>query len=66
MKISDILKNNRVTVSFEVFPPKEWSRIENTRAVVAEMAKSDPAFIRVTYGAAGRRTGFTTNIAQAV
>ena len=66
MKISDILKNNRVTVSFEVFPPKEWSRIENTRAVVEEMAKSDPAFISVTYGAAGTRTGFTTEIAQAV
>ena len=66
MKISDILKNNRVTVSFEVFPPKEWSRIENTRAVVEEMAKSDPAFISVTYGAAGTRAGFMTEIAQAV
>lgn len=66
MKIADILKNNRVTVSFEVFPPKEWSKIENTKAVISEMAKSKPAFMSVTYGAAGTRTGFTTEIAQAI
>lgn len=66
MKIADILKNNRVTVSFEVFPPKEWSKIENTKVVIAEMAKSKPAFMSVTYGAAGTRTGFTTEIAQAI
>lgn len=66
MKIADILKNNRVTVSFEVFPPKEWSKIENTKAVIAEMAKSKPTFMSVTYGAAGTRTGFTTEIAQAI
>ena len=66
MKISEILKNRKVTVSFEVFPPKEWSKIENTKAVVEEMAKSDPAFMSVTYGAAGTRTGFTTEIARAI
>lgn len=66
MKISDILKNNRVTVSFEVFPPKEWVKIENTKAVVQKMAQSAPAFMSVTYGAAGTRTGFTTEIAQAI
>ena len=26
MKISEILKNNKVTVSFEVFPPKQWDK----------------------------------------
>lgn len=66
MKISDILKNNEITVSFEVFPPKEWSKIESTKAVVAEMAKNNPAFMSVTYGAAGTRTGFTTEIASAI
>lgn len=65
MKISDILKNNEVTVSFEVFPPKEWSKIEQTSAVVRQMAESRPAFMSVTYGAAGTRTGFTTEIARA-
>lgn len=66
MKISQILKENKVTVSFEVFPPKEWDKIESTKAVVAEMVKSRPAFMSVTYGAAGTRTGFTTEIAQAI
>lgn len=66
MKISQILKDNKVTVSFEVFPPKEWDKIENTKAVVSEMVKSRPAFMSVTYGAAGTRTGFTTEIAQAI
>lgn len=66
MKISEVLKNNKVTVSFEVFPPKEWDKIENTKAVVSQMVKSRPAFMSVTYGAAGTRTGFTTEIAQAI
>lgn len=66
MKISEILKNNKVTVSFEVFPPKQWDKIENTKAVVAEMAQSKPAFMSVTYGAAGTTSGYTTEIANAI
>ena len=66
MKISEILKNSRVTVSFEVFPPKEWVKIENTKAVVREMAKSAPSFMSVTYGAAGTTSGFTTEIANEI
>jgi len=66
MKISEILKNNKVTVSFEVFPPKQWNKIESTKAVVAEMAKSKPAFMSVTYCASGTTSGYTTEIANAI
>jgi len=66
MKISEILKNNKVTVSFEVFPPKQWDKIESTKTVVAEMAKSKPAFMSVTYGASGTTSGYTTEIANAI
>ncbi len=66
MKISDILKNNKITVSFEVFPPKAWDKIENTRAVVREMAKAKPSFMSVTYGAAGTGSGFAAEIADEV
>lgn len=66
MKISEILKNNKVTVSFEVFPPKQWDKIESTKAVVDEMAKSKPAFMSVTYGASGTTSGYTTEIANAI
>lgn len=66
MKISEILKKNKITVSFEVFPPKAWDKIENTRAVVREMAKSKPSFMSVTYGAAGTGSGFAADIAKEV
>ncbi len=66
MRISEILKNNKVTVSFEIFPPKEWGKLEHTKAVVAEMAQSSPAFMSVTYGAAGTTAGFTAEIASAI
>ena len=66
MKISDILKNNKVTVSFEVFPPKEWAKIEDTKKVIEELVKDKPAWMSVTYGAAGTTSGFTTEIANAI
>lgn len=66
MKISEILKNNKVTVSFEVFPPKEWAKIEDTKKVIDEMVKDKPSFISVTYGAAGTTSGYTCEIANAV
>ncbi len=48
----------------KAFPPKQWDKIEGTKAVVKEMVKSDPAFMSVTYGAAGTTSGFTTDIAS--
>lgn len=66
MKISDILNENRVTVSYEVFPPKQWDKIESTKAIVKEMCKSSPSFMSVTYGAAGTQSGFTQEIANEV
>lgn len=66
MKISEILKNNKVTVSFEVFPPKQWDKIENTKAIVGELVKDKPSFMSVTYGAAGTTSGFTTEIANEI
>ena len=66
MKIKDIIKNNKVTVSFEVFPPKEWDKVESTKTVINELAKLSPSFMSVTYGAAGTTSGFTTEIANSV
>ena len=66
MKISEILKENRVNVSFEVFPPKQWDKIETTKNVVREMSREKPAFMSVTYGAAGTTSGFTTEIATEI
>ncbi len=66
MKISEILKHNKVTVSFEVFPPKQWDKIESTKAIVGEMVKDKPSFMSVTYGAAGTTSGFTNEIANEI
>ena len=66
MKISKILSDNRVTVSFEVFPPKKWENLEHTKAVVREMAKARPSFMSVTYGASGTQAGFTQEIANEI
>ncbi len=66
MKISEILNNNKVTVSFEVFPPKEWAKLADTKKVISEMVKDKPAFMSVTYGASGTTSGYTTEIANAI
>lgn len=66
MKISAILKNKKVTVSFEVFPPKEWGKIADTKKVISEMVLDKPAFMSVTYGASGTTSGYTTEIANAI
>lgn len=55
MKIKDILTNGRVNVSCELSPPKELTSLENTAGIVAELAKLNPAYISVTYGAAGTK-----------
>lgn len=64
MRITDILNDGRVELSFEVFPPKKWENIEATEKAVSEMAKLSPSFISVTYGAGGTTSGFTTRIAD--
>lgn len=66
MKVRDIISNSKVTVSFEVFPPKEWDKIESTKSVIKELAELSPSFMSVTYGAAGTTSGFTTEIANSV
>lgn len=66
MKINEILNKNKVTVSFEVFPPKEWAKLADTKKVISEMVKDKPAFMSVTYGASGTTSGYTTEIANAI
>jgi len=65
MKIKAILEQ-KPTVSFEVFPPKQWDKIEGTKAVVKEMVKSHPAFMSVTYGAGGGTSKYTVAIASMI
>lgn len=53
MKISEIYKNNKRSLSFEIFPPKkdtELASIDETLKVLCEL---NPDFISVTFGAGG-------------
>ena len=71
MKIRDIIRSGRPSVSFEIFPPKRQdpslfgdaesaAAMERTKEVVRKIAAERPAFISVTYGAAGGTTGANT------
>ena len=63
MKIIDRLNEDRIHISFEVFPPKTDEGIEKVLATTDEIAKLDPAFISVTYGAGGGTSKNTARIA---
>jgi len=63
MKISEVLAQDKVTLSFEVFPPKQSDGLEKVRAATEEIAKLKPDFMSVTYGASGRGGTLTVDIA---
>lgn len=66
MKVSDILKKDTVTISCELFPPKQGSQLENYKKIVAETAALKPAYISCTYGATGGTSDYTVEIADAI
>ncbi len=64
MKIIDILKNEALSLSFEVFPPKADTAFESVRAATEQIAELHPAFMSVTYGAGGGTSKYTLDIAK--
>ena len=66
MKIVDLLAGDQPHLSCEVFPPKEFARVDEAREVVRDIAALAPAYISVTYGAAGKTPQFTREMAQTV
>jgi methylenetetrahydrofolate reductase (NADPH) len=66
MKIRDILASGKVTLSFEVFPPKTADKFESVESAAKEIAKLDPAFMSVTYGAGGGTSDYTVQIAKMI
>ena len=66
MKITDILKNETLSLSFEVFPPKTESNFDSVKHATEEIAKLRPAFMSVTYGAGGGTSRYTLEIAKSI
>ena len=64
MKISKILNKEKLTISFEVFPPKTNSNFQSVKVATEEIAKLKPAFMSVTYGAGGGTSQYTLDIAK--
>ena len=66
MKIGHLLRDGNVHLSCEVFPPKKFDGIAQASQVAQEIADLRPAFMSVTYGAAGSTPGHTLAVAKAV
>lgn len=66
MKISEILKNGKINISFELFPPKTEKEFVTAKETISEIARLKPAFMSVTYGAAGTRAEKTVEIADEI
>ena len=64
MRIIDILTQNPLSLSFEVFPPKTESVFDSVKHATEEIAKLKPAFMSVTYGAGGGTSKYTLDIAK--
>jgi methylenetetrahydrofolate reductase (NADPH) len=64
MKVSKILNDEKLSLSFEVFPPKTDTAFESVRYATEEIAKLNPSFMSVTYGAGGGTSRYTLRIAK--
>ena len=64
MKLTKILNSGKLSLSFEVFPPKTDSAFESVKHATEEIAKLSPAFMSVTYGAGGGTSRYTLEIAE--
>ncbi len=64
MKLTEILNSKKLSLSFEVFPPKSNTAFESVKNATEEIAKLSPSFMSVTYGAGGGTSEYTLEIAK--
>ena len=66
MEIKNILGKDKVTLSFEVFPPKQTSNSMEVEKAAYGVAELKPSYMSVTYGAGGSTRSNTLRIAQKI
>lgn len=66
MKIIDILKTKKVNLSYEFFPPKKDAPFDSVLSATEAVARLNPAFVSITYGAAGGASHNTVKVADTV
>ena len=64
MTIAEHLNEKKMSLSFEVFPPKTTANFESVRTATEEIAQLKPGFVSVTYGAGGGTSQYTLAIAE--
>ena len=64
MNLTEKLKSGKLSLSFEVFPPKTNTSFESVKSATEEIAKLKPSFMSVTYGAGGGTSAYTLEIAK--
>ena len=64
MKLTKIFDSGKLSLSFEVFPPKTDTAFESVKSATEEIAKLSPSFMSVTYGAGGGTSKYTLDIAK--
>lgn len=60
MIIETLFKKKKPVLSFEIFPPKKEAELKNIDATLGTLAKLEPDFISVTFGAGGSSTNNKT------
>ncbi len=64
MKIREMFQQDKITLSFEVFPPKTEANFESVYSAAMEVASLHPSYMSVTYGAGGSTRTNTVTIAK--
>ena len=64
MKIIDIIRADKPSLSFEVFPPKNSDKFDTVKDATEKIATLKPSFMSVTYGAGGGTSEYTLSIAK--
>jgi len=64
MKLTEIFNSGKLSLSFEVFPPKNDTAFDSVKSATEEIAKLSPSFMSVTYGAGGGTSRYTLDIAK--
>lgn len=63
MKVIDIITGSRPSLSFEIFPPKTSDNFEAVESAAEKIARLNPSFMSVTYGAGGGTSEYTAALA---
>lgn len=66
MRVIERIREDRVTVSCEMFPPKKESLLDNYRELAVRLAALGPSYLSCTYGATGGTSDYTVELTDTI